>query len=345
MTVAGLRRDDIEVTFACTRCGKCCTGAPGIVRVAPEEIAGMARVKGMSVDTFVKAYVRSMAGNGESCGSGLLPATGPAAVATGRSLPQQPVLALRERENGDCILLEGKNVCTVYDARPAQCRTYPFWPKHTGSIEAWFQLMREECPGAGFRLRTQPFDSPVIDGLAQGKEAGAGGGRQEAWIRRLVAGVEAIYQELEEELARLKPVCIRRGICCNFKAAGHALYVSAPEWLYFTLKSEARSPKSKVGPVADVGFGLRTSNFGLPPPDPAAVCPFLDGGLCGVREDRFLGCRSYFCDPAFAKDQPVVHEKYLTRMRALADELGIPWQYEPLHQKVEREKLKVNSDE
>ena len=261
----------------------------------------MARAKGMSPGDFAGAYVREVAGE----------------------------MSLKERDNGDCVLLDGKNVCTVYDARPAQCRNYPFWPKHTASLDAWFHLMREECPGAGFRLLPS---APA------------------SWLRRLVAGVETVYRELEEELARLKPVCIRRGICCNFKAAGHALYVSAPEWLYFRLKrADDRGgetpPLRQEGPV-DGRRGAVTAppagGGGETPPLRAEqdICPFLKDGLCGVREDRFLGCRSYFCDPAFAQDQPVVHEKYLARMRALADELGIPWQYEPLHQKVEREKLK-----
>lgn len=33
-------------------------------------------------------------------------------------------LSLAERDNGDCVFLEGSD-CLVYAARPAQCRTFP----------------------------------------------------------------------------------------------------------------------------------------------------------------------------------------------------------------------------
>jgi hypothetical protein len=36
-------------------------------------------------------------------------------------------LSLRERADGGCILLEGGDCCTVYEARPEQCRTFPYW--------------------------------------------------------------------------------------------------------------------------------------------------------------------------------------------------------------------------
>lgn len=38
--------------------------------------------------------------------------------------------------------------CTVYAARPAQCRTFPFWPANTNDPMAW-TLAAMSCEGIG----------------------------------------------------------------------------------------------------------------------------------------------------------------------------------------------------
>ena len=53
-----------------------------------------------------------------------------------------PVLQLKA--NGDCIFWE--DGCSVYPARPRQCRTFPFWPETLESPEAWKEL-RTFCHG------------------------------------------------------------------------------------------------------------------------------------------------------------------------------------------------------
>lgn len=52
---------------------------------------------------------------------------------------------LLRMEDPDCIFLEGKR-CGVYEARPTQCRTFPFWPENMKSPERWSAL-RSFCPG------------------------------------------------------------------------------------------------------------------------------------------------------------------------------------------------------
>jgi Fe-S-cluster containining protein len=106
--------------FACTRCGACCTGAPGYVWVDADEIAQLAAHRGESVERFTKAYVRR--------------------VGQRHSLIEKP--------GGDCVFWDRQAGCTVYAARPQQCRTWPFWPENIESPEAWDQVTRV-CPGSG----------------------------------------------------------------------------------------------------------------------------------------------------------------------------------------------------
>ena len=44
------------------------------------------------------------------------------------------------------FLLEGG--CSIHEAKPIQCRTFPFWPEHVGHKRAWKRLSGH-CPGIG----------------------------------------------------------------------------------------------------------------------------------------------------------------------------------------------------
>ena len=107
--------------FQCTGCGDCCTGAPGYVWVNNEEVAALANVTGESVEEFERLYVRK--------------------VGVRKSL--------REFPNGDCVFFDGQSRrCTVYAARPRQCRSWPFWDSNLRTPEAW-EATCEVCPGSG----------------------------------------------------------------------------------------------------------------------------------------------------------------------------------------------------
>ncbi|HBP17453.1 MAG TPA: hypothetical protein DEA08_06640, partial [Planctomycetes bacterium] len=55
--------------------------------------------------------------------------------------------SLTERpDNLDCVFWVEEVGCQVYEARPTQCRTYPFWPEVVESREAW-EVEAESCPG------------------------------------------------------------------------------------------------------------------------------------------------------------------------------------------------------
>ena len=107
--------------FECTQCGQCCSGEPGYVFVDQAEIAAMAEQMGLPVDEFEYRFVRQVDGD--------------------RSLKEYP--------DGDCILLDPQTRrCTVYQSRPIQCRTWPFWDSTLQRPQDWKEAC-EACPGAG----------------------------------------------------------------------------------------------------------------------------------------------------------------------------------------------------
>lgn len=107
--------------FECTQCGACCSGEPGYVWVNKDEIEAMAAEIGLEVDAFERKFVRK--------------------VGKSKSLIEYP--------DGDCIMLDPRTrKCTVYAARPIQCRTWPFWDSTLKKRKDWKETC-EVCPGAG----------------------------------------------------------------------------------------------------------------------------------------------------------------------------------------------------
>ncbi len=106
--------------FECTRCGHCCTGAPGHVWVNHDEINAIAGFVGESAEEIREFRTRQV----------------------GRRV------TLREKSNGDCVFYDRAAGCTIYPVRPRQCRTWPFWESNVVTPEAWNKTC-EICPGSG----------------------------------------------------------------------------------------------------------------------------------------------------------------------------------------------------
>lgn len=122
--------------FTCTQCGNCCTGPPGYVWFTEEEAAAMAKRLNVSVEEFHKRYTKRVMGR--------------------RSLEE-----IRNAYGEyDCVFLvsdkqTGKRTCSIYDVRPQQCRTWPFWPENLRTKRDWV-ASSQRCPGmtAGIKSET-----------------------------------------------------------------------------------------------------------------------------------------------------------------------------------------------
>ncbi len=51
------------------------------------------------------------------------------------------------KDSEACLFLEGKQ-CSVYEGRPSQCRTWPFWPE-VMNAKTWNDEVASFCPGVG----------------------------------------------------------------------------------------------------------------------------------------------------------------------------------------------------
>ena len=110
---AGLR-------FNCQRCGACCSGAPGYVWLEAADVAALALSLGLERADFLANHTRRVDGG----------------------------LSLREETDGRCVLFESGLGCRAYEARPRQCRTWPFWARIVATPAAW-EREAADCPGMG----------------------------------------------------------------------------------------------------------------------------------------------------------------------------------------------------
>jgi Fe-S-cluster containining protein len=134
-------------------------------------------------------------------------------------------------------------------------------------------------------------------------------------LSRFRGSLLAIYDALDAEVAGLSPVCSLSGRCCRFQQYDHTLFLSGPE--FALLLAEAQTPSRAL--------------------DDGMTCPWQDArGRCTARQARPLGCRVYFCDPAYEPLAPGLSETYLRRIKQLSEDQDLPWDYAPLHQHLRR---------
>ncbi|MEJ2154645.1 MAG: YkgJ family cysteine cluster protein [Desulfobacteraceae bacterium] len=109
---------DQGLRFGCRQCGDCCVGEPGTIYVSPPEIEAIAAFLHLPVDEFTHQYL----------------------------YPFKDSYSIDEDAQGRCLLFD--DGCAVYDVRPLQCRTFPFWFSNLRSEAQWRRAARQ-CPGIG----------------------------------------------------------------------------------------------------------------------------------------------------------------------------------------------------
>ena len=130
--------------FTCTQCGDCCRshGEYRWVFLDVDDVKRLAAHHGLPNAQFLGQYCdRDEDGLGHTL-----------------KWPDQACVFLKE------------SGCSVYEARPQQCRTWPFWPENLRK-ETWDNEIVPFCPGAG---EGKLFTLAELRRIAKGEDHSSG---------------------------------------------------------------------------------------------------------------------------------------------------------------------------
>ena len=104
----------------CEECGgKCCTGESGNIFVNRDEIEAIAAHLDLDIELFVRDYLRKVG-------------------------YKYSIKELLRQDSYECLFFDDKaKMCTIYEVRPKQCRTFPFWEYYKQRISE----LKQECIG------------------------------------------------------------------------------------------------------------------------------------------------------------------------------------------------------
>lgn len=112
--------------YQCQRCTNCCRW-PGQVKLSDEAVSQLAAHLGLDEDEFIQQYTRIR--------------------------EDRLGLALKDKSNGECILLDGSN-CRVQPVKPQQCRDFP---------NLWnFPGFQKECDAVAVEVDDDEYRRRVI---------------------------------------------------------------------------------------------------------------------------------------------------------------------------------------
>jgi Fe-S-cluster containining protein len=108
------------IRFECQETGRCCTsrGEYGYIYLTLGDRRRLAAQLGLPTERFTRLYCEKTDGH----------------------------FHLKHPDR-DCRFLDGRR-CTVYESRPEQCRTWPFWPENM-KPRVWRDEIVSFCPGIG----------------------------------------------------------------------------------------------------------------------------------------------------------------------------------------------------
>jgi len=105
---------------ACQECqGKCCSGGSGYIFVNKNEIIAISAFLNLDVNDFAVKYLFKKGYK--------------------YSIKEQ-----KFNDSYECVFYNAtKNACNIYEVRPTQCITFPFWDYYKSRVNE----LKEECPG------------------------------------------------------------------------------------------------------------------------------------------------------------------------------------------------------
>ena len=118
-----IKKDGFSFAFdsnACAECqGRCCTGESGYIYVTKTEALAISDVLGIDIKQLVSKYL----------------------------FKKGYKYSIKENKFGEsyeCVFYDRiTNGCKIYDARPLQCKTFPFWDYYKRRVDE----LKDECPG------------------------------------------------------------------------------------------------------------------------------------------------------------------------------------------------------
>ncbi|QDU71232.1 YkgJ family cysteine cluster protein [Mucisphaera calidilacus] len=145
--------------------------------------------------------------------------------------------------------------------------------------------------------------------------------RRDAWRQWLDAArdpevdgfLQSFYGDLDRAVAQRAPRCDQSGRCCDFDGYGHRLYVTGLEIARFLRHAPPPEPASD--------YPLRVLTEHRP------ACVYQVDGLCSTHAIRPLGCRVFFCEPGTEDWQQQTYERFMNRLKAEHERLGLPYAY------------------
>jgi len=119
-----IKKDGYSYAFdysACSSCGgKCCTGESGYIFLSKSEIYKIAEYLGLSVNDFGIKYLYKKG--------------------------YKYSIKETKQEDGsyECVFFDQSiGGCSIYEVRPSQCITFPFWDYYKTRVDE----LKQECPG------------------------------------------------------------------------------------------------------------------------------------------------------------------------------------------------------
>ncbi len=118
-----ITKDGFSYSFkpsACSECdGRCCRGESGYIWVNKDEIEKIAKFLKIDEENFRKNYLN-------------------------RVKYKFTIKEVKIDGEFECVFFDNKtNSCQIYEVRPSQCKTFPFWEHFKTNIKE----VKEECIG------------------------------------------------------------------------------------------------------------------------------------------------------------------------------------------------------